>query len=292
MWRKKISILLYMAASFTMGAQTKIPLYKDSIPNAKPSQLCEDFKNGMYSGVTVPAMEIFLPEHEHANGAAVIIFPGGGYSVLVYDGEGVQTAKALAKAGIVAFVIKYRLPHDESMVDKKNGPLQDALQAIKVVRENAVKWGVNSNKIGVMGFSAGGHLASTVATHYNTPIIDNSNEVSLRPDFQVVVYPVISMQDSLTHLDSRRQLLGDNPTNEVVNLFSNELQVNKNTPPAYITHAADDTLVDVDNSIFYFEHLRKNGVPVEMHIYPKGGHGFIFKHPDWIEPLLNWLNNL
>jgi acetyl esterase/lipase len=140
-----------------------------------------------------------------------------------------------------------------------------------------------------MGFSAGGHLASTEATHYKEPLIENDNNTSLRPDYQILVYPVISMQDKLTHSDSRTKLLGKNPSKEVVDQFSNELQVNENAPPAYITHAADDKVVDVDNSIDYFEQLRHHNVSVEMHIYPKGGHGFVFRHKGWMEPLLQWI---
>ena len=140
-----------------------------------------------------------------------------------------------------------------------------------------------------MGFSAGGHLASTEATHYKKALIENSNNTSLRPDFQILVYPVISMQDSLTHLDSRTQLLGNNPSKEDIDEFSSELQVDKDTPPAYITQAADDKTVDVDNSIIYFEKLRHHNVPVEMHIYPKGGHGFVFRHKGWMDPLFSWM---
>jgi acetyl esterase/lipase len=175
------------------------------------------------------------------------------------------------------------------MLDKKIGPLQDAQQAIKVVRENATKWGINPSKIGIIGFSAGGHLASTEATHFKVPLIENGNNTSLRPDYQILVYPVISMQDKLTHADSRTKLLGKDPSKADVDLFSNELQIDDNTPPAYLTHAADDKVVDVDNCINYFENLRHHNVSVEMHIYPKGGHGFIFRHKGWMDPLFNWM---
>jgi acetyl esterase/lipase len=208
---------------------------------------------------------------------------------VVYQGEGISTAKQFAKNGIAAFVLKYRLPDDSIMLNKTIGPFQDAQQAIKIVRENASKWGVDINKVGIIGFSAGGHLASTAATHFQKAVIENAGNTNLRPDFQVVVYPVISMQDSLTHRDSRNNLLGKNPSKEIIDQYSNELQVTSNTPPTYITHAADDNVVDVDNSIKYFEALRHNKVPVEMHIYPKGGHGFIFRQPDWIDPLLLWM---
>jgi acetyl esterase/lipase len=209
--------------------------------------------------------------------------------VVVYQGEGISTAKQFAKNGVAAFVLKYRLPDDSIMLNKTIGPLQDAQQAIKLIRENAAKWEIDTNKVGIIGFSAGGHLASTAATHFQKPLIENANNTSLRPNFQVVVYPVISMQDSLTHRDSRNNLLGKNPSKELIDQYSNELQVTNNTPPAYITHAADDKTVDVDNSITYFENLRHHNVEVEMHIYPKGGHGFIFRQLDWIDPLLLWM---
>jgi acetyl esterase/lipase len=285
------SIALILIITFTSMAQQIMNLYPGAVPNSKQSEKKETISSGMFAGVTIPTLEIYLPENDRATGTAVIICPGGGYSVIVYQGEGISTAKEFAKNGIAAFVLKYRLPDDSTMRDKNIGPLQDAQQAIKVVRENAVKWGINPNKIGIMGFSAGGHLASTEATHFKESFIENSDKTSLRPDYQILVYPVISMQDKLTHLDSRTKLLGINPSKEVIDQFSNEMQVGDNTPPAYITHAADDKLVDVDNSIDYFEKLRHHNVAVEMHIYPKGGHGFIFGHKGWMDPLLEWMKN-
>jgi acetyl esterase/lipase len=285
----KTSIVLMFIITFSSMAQEIIKLYPGAIPNSKQSGKKETLTSGMYSGVTIPTLEIYLPEKDKATGAGVIICPGGGYSVVVYQGEGISTAKEFAKNGVAAFVLKYRLPDDSTMLDKKIGPLQDAQQAIKVVRENATKWGINPSKIGIIGFSAGGHLASTEATHFKVPLIENGNNTSLRPDYQILVYPVISMQDKLTHADSRTKLLGKDPSKADVDLFSNELQIDDNTPPAYLTHAADDKVVDVDNSINYFENLRHHNVSVEMHIYPKGGHGFIFRHKGWMEPLLNWM---
>lgn len=273
----------------SVKAQEIINLYPNGVPNSKPSSIKEVYNNGMFRGVTNPTLEVYLPEKDKASGTAVIICPGGGYSVIVYNGEGVSTAKAFAQKGIAAFVLKYRLPDDSIMLNKTIGPLQDAQQAIKMVRDNAVKWNIDVSKIGIMGFSAGGHLAATEATHYKEALIENSSNASLRPDFQILVYPVISMQDGLTHKDSKRQLLGKNPTKEVVDLYSNELQITENSPPTYITHAADDNVVDVDNSINYFEALRHKKVPVEMHIYPKGGHGFVFKQPNWMQPLFEWM---
>jgi acetyl esterase/lipase len=285
-------LLLILLLPPVIHAQEVVNLFEGTVPNSKATQVVENSSlpsNGMYSRVTKPTLEIFLPEKEKASGAAVIICPGGGYSVIVYQGEGVNTAKEFAKNGVAAFVLKYRLPDDSTMVNKTIGPLQDVQQAIKLVRENAYKWGIDSSKVGIMGFSAGGHLAATGATHFSTSYIENSKATNLRPDFQILVYPVISMQDQLTHKDSRRKLLGSQASKETIDLFSNELQVTKNTPPAYLTHAADDVTVDVDNSIAYFEKLRHKQVDVEMHIYPRGGHGFIFRQKGWMIPLFQWM---
>ena len=144
-----------------------------------------------------------------------------------------------------------------------------------------------------MGFSAGGHLASTEATHYKEAVIENKDSINLRPDFQILVYPVISMQDSLTHLGSRTNLLGKNPSKEIIDEFSNELHVDANTPPAYITQAADDKVVDVDNSIVYWEALRHHNVSAELHIYPKGNHGFVLRLPteEWMSTIFKWMKN-
>lgn len=281
--------MICLLFSFFAKAQGVVDLYPGEIPNAKKSAKTESFASGMFRNVTKPTLEIYLPEKGQGRTTAVLIVPGGGYGVVVYQGEGIGTAKQLAKAGMAAFVLKYRLPDDSVMVDKTIGPLQDAQQAIKLIRENAAKWNVDENKVGIIGFSAGGHLASTAATQFQKALVQNSKNTPLRPDFQIVVYPVISMQDSLMHSGSRRSLLGNSPSKELVNLYSSELQVTAQTPPTYITHAADDKTVDVENSIRYFQSLRRNGVEVEMHIYPKGGHGFIFRQPDWIEPLLLWM---
>jgi acetyl esterase/lipase len=292
----KICFALMLILSFAMRAQETINLYPGAIPNSKESDIKEtggDQPSGLILGVTKPTLEIFLPEKEKSTGAAVIICPGGGYKVLVYQSEGIKTAKEFAKNGVAAFVLKYRLPNDSTMIDKKIGPLQDAQQTIKIVRENTSKWGIDINKVGIMGFSAGGHLASTEATHFEKSFIENNNNTNLRPDFLILVYPVISMQDSLTHLDSRTNLLGENPSKEIIDQFSNELHVNANTPPAYITHAGDDKLVDIDNSIVFYEKLRHHKVAAELHIYPKGGHGFVLfqQTEDWMMPVFKWMKN-
>jgi acetyl esterase/lipase len=279
---------------FAVHAQRIINLYTGKIPDSKKTALKDIPENpseGLIRRVITPTLQMYLPEKDKASGAAIVICPGGGYSVIVYGGEGVMTAKDFAKKGIAAFVLKYRLPNDSFQVNKTIAPLQDAQQAIKMVRDSAAAWGIDRNKVGIMGFSAGGHVASTEATHFNNSLVENNSNTNLRPDFQILVYPVISMQDSLAHQGSRTQLLGSNPSKETIDLYSNELQVDKNAPPAYITVAADDKVVNVDNSIIYFEKLRHNNVPVEMHIYQKGDHGFVFRHPGWMEPLFEWMQS-
>ena len=286
--KNKLLIIAALFCGFSAFSQKIINIYPNGVPNSKPSSVIESGADrGLYKGITNPTLECIKPEKP--NGTAVIVIAGGGYGVIVYNGEGVNIGKELAQKGISVFVLKYRLPSDEIMVDKKIGPLQDVQQSIKYVRENAEKYGIDKSKIGVMGFSAGGHLASTAATHFEKSYISNVENTSLRPDFQILVYPVISMKDGLTHPGSKENLIGKNASTEDVELFSNDTQVRSNTPPAYLTHAADDKLVDVDNSINYFESLRKNKVEVEMHIYPKGDHGFIFRHQGWMDPLFDWL---
>lgn len=293
---KKLKILFigFCLFPFAVHAQRIINLYPGDIPNSKKTELKnipEDPSAGLIHRVITPTLQMFLPEKDKASGTAIVICPGGGYSVIVYGGEGVQTAENFVKKGVAAFVLQYRLPNDSFQVNKTIAPLQDAQQAIKMVRDSAAVWGIDANKIGIMGFSAGGHVASTEATHFKNALIENTSNTSLRPDFQILVYPVISMEDSLAHKGSRTQLLGNNPSKETIDLYSNELQVDKNSPPAYITVAADDKVVDVDNSVIYFEKLRHNKVPVEMHIYQKGDHGFVFRHPGWMEPLFEWMES-
>jgi acetyl esterase/lipase len=290
----KFCIIWVCLLPFAIHAQRIINLYPGNIPNAKNTELKDIPKNpseGLVRRVIKPTLEMYLPAKDNASGAAVVICPGGGYSVIVYGGEGITTAKEFAKKGVAAFVLKYRLPNDSFQVNKTIAPLQDAQQAIKMVRDSASVWNIDANEVGIMGFSAGGHVASTEATHFYKSLIENKTNTNLRPDFQILVYPVISMQDSLTHKDSRRQLLGSNPSKETIDLYSSELKIDKNSPPAYITQAADDKVVDVDNSIIYFEKLRHNKVPVEMHIYEKGDHGFVFRHPGWMEPLFEWMES-
>ena len=293
---KTIYLVLVIICTNSLIGQKTFPLYDASIPNAIPTSINEKTYNsngqfGGYDNVVIPTLEVFLPSKESANGTAVIICPGGGYGRVVYQKEGPDVAKEFIKDGVTAFVLKYRLPSDSVMSDKSIGPLQDAQQAIKLVRERYKEWNINTNKIGIMGFSAGGHLASSAATHFETPLIPNKTNTSLRPDYLILVYPVISMTDQLTHLGSRENLLGKDPTDEKIKYFSNELQITEETPPTYLTHSGDDSVVDVDNSIVFYNALRHNDVPAEMHLYPKGNHGFVFNVPSevWMRPLFDWM---
>lgn len=280
-----------------LSAQQIIPLYTGAIPNSinynmkEITLLDEGGRIEYYRNISKPTLAVYLPVKEQSNGSAVIICPGGGYYVETYQMEGINIANAFIRHGIAAFILKYRLPSDSIMKDKSIGPLQDAQQAIKLVRQRAAEWNIDTNKVGIMGFSAGGHLASTAGTHFDSSFISNKKHINLRPDFMILVYPVISITDKLAHMGSRDNLLGANPSIEKINFFSNELQVTDKTPPTWITQTGDDKTVDVDNSIVFYEALRHHNVPAEMHLYPKGDHGFVLKLPteEWMQPLFGWM---
>lgn len=277
----------------TTSAQDIVPLY-DKIPNSKPianREISETGDDGIQriSKVSEPTLLVFLPPKEKANGAAVIICPGGGYGILAASHEGTDVAKVFNEWGIAAFVLKYRLPDDSIMDRKEIGPLQDAQRAIQLVRLGAKKWGLDNNKIGIMGFSAGGHLASTAGTHFNDPVIKNIKDISLRPDFMILLYPVISFTDSIGHIGSRDNLIGKNPSPEKIKYYSNEWQVTKQTPPTFLVHAKDDDVVKVANSIAFYNALQKNGVPAEIHFYEQGGHGFGMHNKRSADQWMDWL---
>ncbi len=295
--KRTFVLLSIIASAFTLRAQTIIPLYTGKIPNSidvpNPEVTTVD-KNGnaRNAKTAVPTLEVRLPAKDIANGTAVIICPGGGYTYTSYTHEGTKIADALNKMGVAAFILKYRIPSDSYMVDKSIGPLQDAQTAIKIVRMRAKEWGVDTAKVGIAGFSAGGHLASTAGTHYNMPVIENKEHISLRPSFMILGYPVLDLSDSLQHKGSRDNLLGPNPSAEKIRLFSANYQVTKDTPPTFIVHAEDDRTVKVQNSIVMYQALLKNGVQAEMHIYPKGGHGFGINDTNtghWIDRAGDWM---
>jgi acetyl esterase/lipase len=261
-----------------MYSQTVLPLYPDSIPNSKPvvDEEQSEFANGITTirNVSTPTLTVFLPAKEKANGTAVVICPGGGYWVVTMDMEGTDVAKKFTEMGVAAIVLKYRIPNSKWMINKEIGPLQDAQQAIKTVRDNADKWNINPNRIGIMGFSAGGHLASTAAIHFNKPYISNTSNTSLRPDFMMLIYPVINLMPGIGHMGSSEQLLGRRALPEKLKEYSNELQVTAETPPAFLVHASDDDGVSPMNSIVFYDSLISKKIPAELHIYQSGGHGF------------------
>ncbi len=285
--------------AFTQKAAQQMTLYKNGVPNNKAVSDKENstFKDNVtrIAKVSNPTITIFRAVKP--NGKAVIICPGGGYGILAFDKEGTRVAEEMNRWGITAFVLKYRLPNDTINIDKSLAPLQDAQQALRLVRTNAKEWGINKNQIGIMGFSAGGHVAATAATHFKFMAdADNADTTSVRPDFAILIYPVISFDSTITHKGSRNNLIGKNPSQQLTNFFSNELQVGMETPPSFLIHAGDDGAVPVENSLRYYQACIKNKIAAELHLYPKGGHGFGMYNKttddNWMERLKNWLVKL
>jgi acetyl esterase/lipase len=298
---KKTFIILTLFTGITTQAQTKneiIPLWKKipdelKAPDYKENESITEGKVQSTSLVTIPTLSIFLPKESKPNQAAVLIFPGGGYQHLAIDKEGTKVAQWFNSLGIVGIVVKYRLPNDKIMKNKNIGPLQDAQEAMRYIRENAAKYNIDPNKIGIMGFSAGGHLASTLATHYDEKTYEPTSKISARPDFALLIYPVISMQNDITHKGSQESLLGKNASQTLIDSFSNEKRITAQTPPTFLVHATDDTVVLPENSINYYLALKKNAVKAELHIYEKGGHGFGLGVQDtskfWTRDCEEWL---
>lgn len=289
---RQLIIVLTLILPSSGISQTVIPLYDDNLQQDSQEFTREDAVVGtlVYS-VSLPTITAYFPDKELMNGASVIICPGGGYEMLLINREGVDVAKAFNKIGVTAFVLKYRLPDNKCAVKQSTYPLTDAQKAILTVRDSACNWNLNPDKIGIMGFSAGGHLASTAGTHFNTPFVDNNKKLSLRPDFMILINPVVSFKDSLVHIGSKKKLLGHDFTEEEVIFFSNELHVNCMTPPTFISHAKDDNVVPIENSRLFFEQLEKNKVPVELKEYEYGGHGYL-NGPEfnvWFSDCVNWM---
>lgn len=299
-----ILVLTGMNTSGIHAQDTIMPLWpKNRIPNHIESDEQEMRKrNGVMriSKVQEPTIEVYLPAKKNATKQAVLIFPGGGYGILAYDREGTDIAKFLNGKGVAGIVVKYRLPSSVSQTDKHNVPLIDAQRALRIVRSMSEDMNIDADKIGIIGFSAGGHLASTLGTHFNEKVyepIDDVDKVSARPDFVALGYPVITFGEASTHKGSQKNLLGENPKPEMVAHFSNEKQVTEDTPPTFLMHAADDLSVPVENSLVFFEALQEKGVKGTLHVYPEGGHGFSLARKDmllrtWTERLFEWMENL
>jgi len=272
-------VLLMMLSALNVHAQNVIKLWPDGIPasirNDSYTEV-ETITNGYparFNKVTDPTLTVFLPFGDKATGTAVLICPGGGYGTLAFDHEGFQIAHWLNDNGIAGIILKYRLPSDLIMKDKTTGPLQDAQEGIRTIRRNASAWKINPKKVGVIGFSAGGHLASTLSTHYDQKVYP-SDTTSARPDFSLLIYPVITFDSTFTHMGSRTNLIGRKPSAELIGKYSNELQINGKTPPAFLVHSMDDNVVPVKNSIEYYNNLIRYKIFSELHIFQKGGHGY------------------
>lgn len=288
-----IAAILFAAICFGQSQKTFL-LYPEKVPNSKtaPADYAEKNDGGWITKVTQPTLTVFPADSTKSIGAAIIVVPGGAYIGIAYNHEGIDVAKKFAEAGVTAFLLKYRLPSDLIMNDRSIGPLQDAQRAIQIVRERATEWKVDVNKVGVIGFSAGGHLASTLGTHYKQAVIENRANTNLRPDFMALIYPVITMGE-LTHGGSKQNLIGQDASEEKVNLYSNEKQVDGKTPPTFFVHAGDDNTVPVQNSLIMYQAIMKAGGKAEMQIYQAGGHGFGLNNKTtsdkWFDHCINWL---
>lgn len=296
-----VFVLLINGACFSQNYT--LPLWPENIPNYQKTdevEMVESTDMVRVSYVQTPNITVYLPAKKNATGQAVVICPGGGYRILAYDWEGSEIAKWLNSKGIAGIVLKYRLPVSKSNVVAHKSPLLDAHRAIRLTRYHADEWNINKDKIGIIGFSAGGHLASTAGTHFedgNRDAADPVEAMSSRPDFMILGYPVITFSEPFTHKGSRKALLGENPDPALIEYYSNELQVTADTPPTFIVHAGDDKSVPIENSLVFYQALKDNGVPAEMHIYPAGGHGFSLAVckgylETWTDCCIDWLNSL
>ena len=273
--------LTLVAFAAVASAQTPIPLWENGAPNAVGKEPLD-----------IPTITPFPAPKETATGSAVIVFPGGGYSHLSEIKEGSDVAKWLNSLGISAFVVKYRL----GMRYHQPNQLLDAARAMRTVRAKAQGWNIDANRIGILGFSAGGHLASTLGTHFDAGKQDAKDEierVSSRPDLMILLYPVITMGE-FAHQGSKLNLLDKDPSAELVKLYSNELQITKETPPTFLVHTMTDKTVPVENSLMFVSTLRKAGVPFELHLYEQGPHGFGLAPADpilatWAARCADWL---
>lgn len=297
-----LTLLIVFVLTQTAHSQEVTKLWPDgAIPNAiagaPNAEKTETGSDGIMriSNVSVPTLTAYLPPKDKATGAAVMICPGGGYGILAAGHEGEEVARWFNSMGVAAFVLKYRLPDSTIMTNPQEVPLMDAMQGMKLIRQNAARYGIQPDKIGVMGFSAGGHLASTLATHYHRGA--QASEQA-KPNFAILLYPVVTFGEK-AHGGSRDKLLGKLKTSsEMIAYYSNELQVSSQTPPSFLVHSEDDKAVPVENSINYYLACLKNGVSAEMHLYPTGGHGYGLRTArfgslnTWPETCRAWLKGL
>lgn len=282
--KKLFFSLLMMAAVLSTMAQRKsfdIDMWPDGLPNSNGIDKTQPYNNETRN--FKPMLRVFTPADSVKTDMAILVIPGGGYRVLSLGQEGYDWADEFCAQGITTVVLNYRMPMGVTEV-----PISDATEAMRLIRANADKWGIDPQKVGVLGSSAGGHLASTICTH---------NDSLTRPNFQILFYPVISMDKEITHMDSHNCLIGEDATKELEELYSNQFQVTPQTPPALLILADDDFLVSPRNAAEYYIALQKNKVKASMHVYPSGGHGFgcgqWFKYrKEMLQELTAWLETI
>ena len=279
-WRAILTLTIFWGSLTNIFAQEFIPLWeKGKMPNSKGMGLKDDIRNERIYTVGTPGFYAFFPSNQENKGAAVIICPGGGYERLAYLISGHQLAKWFNSIGLSAFVLNYRLPNSPDLQQRELGPLQDAQRALRVIRANAEKWQIKSDKIGVLGSSAGGHLAANlgVAVEDSAKIGDDLDKLSFTPNFVVLISPVITMGD-FTHAGSKKNLLGETPTRELIEKYSLEKQVTATTPPTFLVHAFDDKSVSVRNSLMFYNALLDKNISASLHIFPLGGHAIALRN--------------
>lgn len=286
---KKVKLLIFsMFMATILTAQDKtLKVWPNGAPNDNGMKEPEEkFDEMRVRNVSEAEMYVYLPEKQINTGAAVVICPGGGYWIEAMDHEGYDMAKWLASKGVAGIVLKYRLPYGHHEI-----PSGDAWRTIQIVRSNAKEWGIDPSKIGIAGSSAGGHLASTVGTQFNLGDKNSSDpleRISCRPDFMLLLYPVISFNEAFGHMGSRKNLIGEGNDWKLVEKYSNELQVSSQTPPTFLVLTDDDKTVPPQNSVEFYLALKKNNIPSEMHIFQEGGHGFGMTKKNL--PVDNWPN--
>jgi acetyl esterase/lipase len=296
---RKLQVLIFFVVIIVtekLQAQEFIPLWPSGKkPNNNGKKITDSLFNERIWRVATPGIYVFPVPKSENKGSAVLICPGGGYERLSHIYNGFQVARWFNVHGINAFVLIYRLPHQADLQNRELGPLQDAQRAMKLIRGNASRYFINLNTIGVMGTSAGGHLASSLGNSLEdiSMINDSLDKISYRPDFMILLSPVISM-GQYAHMGSRKNLLGPDSSNSTIEKYSNELHVSASTPPTFIVHAQNDSTVPVMNSLLFYHALIEKKVAASIHIFPQGGHGIkMFDNPGstdlWTELLYKWL---
>ncbi len=291
-----MSIVFLISTSVLKSQDITLKVWPDGAPNHNGMNEPEEKFDGIrVRNVSEAEMYVFLPEKDKNTGAAVVICPGGGYWIEAMDHEGFEMAEWLKGKGVAGIVLKYRLPYGHAEI-----PSGDARQAMRIVRGNAAKWGIDPRKVGIAGSSAGGHLASTVGTRFDSgssEVTTAFHNISSRPDFMLLLYPVVTFREEFGHMGSRKNLIGEGNDWELVEKYSNELHVTPDTPPTFLVLADDDKGVVPRNSVEFYLALKENNVPAEMHIFSQGGHGFGMNKKNlpvdrWPELFYDWLKAL